>query len=85
MSVMSSFLRKFKKKLVPAWNHVSVLDLDCESSQMGKHYHVSYPLRANKRVNKYFELVHFNVWVQVKSIQNLILNIFSHLLMITLL
>ena len=36
--------------------------LECELSQMGKHHHVPYLLRVNKRVDHPFELVHSDIW-----------------------
>jgi len=39
-----------------------VSSLECESCQLEQCYHVSYPNRVNKRVDKAFDLVHSDVW-----------------------
>lgn len=48
------------KKLVPSLHHLE--SLNCESCQFGKHHHVSYPPRVNKRSAHHFDLVHSDVW-----------------------
>ena len=61
------------KKLVLELDQVS--SLECESCQMGKHYHMPYLLRVDKRVHHPFELVHSDIWRLVLLVQDLILNI----------
>ena len=39
-----------------------VSSLECESCQLEKHHHVSYANRVNKRTDKPFDLVHYDVW-----------------------
>ena len=36
--------------------------LECESCQLRKHHHVSYPSQANKMADKPFDLVHSDIW-----------------------
>ncbi|RVW55484.1 Retrovirus-related Pol polyprotein from transposon RE1 [Vitis vinifera] len=52
-------LSKFQK-MVPCFSFLS--SLACESCQLGKHTHVSFPKRLNNRAKSHFELVHTNVW-----------------------
>ncbi|KAL6323576.1 hypothetical protein AAG906_039164 [Vitis piasezkii] len=40
----------------------SLSSLACESCQLGKHTHVSFPKRLNNRAKSPFELVHTDVW-----------------------
>ena len=53
------FLQVLKLLIIPV-NHV--MSLDCASRQLGKHHHMSYPDRINKKVDSPFSLVHSNVW-----------------------
>ncbi|RVW71987.1 putative protein phosphatase 2C 55 [Vitis vinifera] len=52
-------LSKFQK-MVPHFSSLS--SLACESCQLGKHTHVSFPKRLNNRAKSPFELVHTDVW-----------------------
>ncbi|RVW47171.1 Retrovirus-related Pol polyprotein from transposon TNT 1-94 [Vitis vinifera] len=52
-------LSKFQK-MVPSFSSLS--SLACESCQLGKHTHVSFPKRLNNRAKSPFELVHTDVW-----------------------
>ena len=52
-------LSKFQK-MVPRFSTLS--SLACESCQLGKHTHVSFPKRLNDRAKSPFELVHTDVW-----------------------
>ncbi|RVX05810.1 Retrovirus-related Pol polyprotein from transposon TNT 1-94 [Vitis vinifera] len=55
-------LSKFQK-MVPRFSTLS--SLPCESCQLGKHTHVSFPKRLNNRAKSPFELVHTDVRVLV--------------------
>ncbi|RVW49248.1 Retrovirus-related Pol polyprotein from transposon RE2 [Vitis vinifera] len=55
-------LSKFQK-MVPRFSSLS--SLACESCQLGKHTHVSFPKRLNNRAKSPFELVHTDVRVLV--------------------
>lgn len=66
-------LLKVLKKLVPELSQE--VSLEYESCQMGKHHHVPYPLRVNKRVDHPFELVHSNIWVLILLVQRSVTNI----------
>ncbi|RVW20204.1 Retrovirus-related Pol polyprotein from transposon RE1 [Vitis vinifera] len=46
--------------MVPRFSTLS--SLPCESCQLGKHTHVSFPKRLNNRAKSPFELVHSDVW-----------------------
>ena len=46
--------------MVPRFSTLS--SLSCESCQLGKHTHVSFPKRLNNRAKSPFELVHTDVW-----------------------
>ncbi|RVW45455.1 Retrovirus-related Pol polyprotein from transposon RE2 [Vitis vinifera] len=52
-------LSKFQK-MVPRFSTLS--SLTCESCQLGKHTHISFPKRLNNRAKSPFELVHTDVW-----------------------
>ena len=52
-------LSKFQK-MVTRFSTLS--SLACESCQLGKHTHISFPKRLNNRAKSPFELVHTNVW-----------------------
>ncbi|RVW62498.1 Retrovirus-related Pol polyprotein from transposon RE2 [Vitis vinifera] len=52
-------LSKFQK-MVPRFSTLS--SFTCESCQLGKHTHVSFPKRLNNRAKSPFELVHTDVW-----------------------
>ena len=52
-------LSKFQK-MVPHFSTLS--SLACESCQLGKHTHVSFPQRLNNRAKSPFKLVHTDVW-----------------------
>jgi len=43
------------KLFVPSLSQI--LSLECKSYQLGKHHHMSYPSRVNKRADKSFNLV----------------------------
>ena len=51
-------LSKFQK-MVPRFSTLS--SLACESCQLGKHTHISFPKRLNNRVKSPFEIVHTDV------------------------
>nr|CAN60149.1 hypothetical protein VITISV_016363 [Vitis vinifera] len=47
-------------KMVPRFSTLS--SLSCESCQLGKHTHVSFPKRLNNQAKSSFKLVHTDVW-----------------------
>ena len=40
----------------------SLLSLECESCQLGKHVSSSFPSRVNKQAESHFSLIHSDVW-----------------------
>ena len=57
------------QKLVPHFSSLS--SLECESCQLGKHTHVSFPKRLDPRTKFPFELVHTDVWGPSRSASTL--------------
>ena len=52
-------LSKFQKMVL---RFSTLSSFACESCQLGKHTHVSFPKRLNDRAKSPFELVHTDVW-----------------------
>ena len=48
-------------KMVPRFSSLS--SIECESCQLGKHTHISFPKRLDQWTKSPFELVHTDVWV----------------------
>ena len=48
------------RKMVSRFSRLS--SLECESCQLGKHTHVSFPKRLESQTKSPFELVHTDVW-----------------------
>ena len=44
--------------MVPRFSSLSSIECECESCQLGKHTHVSFPKRLDQRTKSPFELVH---------------------------
>ena len=59
-STIVSVIQASPSKLVPHFSSLS--SLECESCQLGKHTHVSFPKRLDPRTKSPFELVHIDVW-----------------------
>ena len=70
------------QSVVPIESSVSILD--CESCKLGKHHHGTYLSRVNNRNSSAFELVYSDVWSPVVCLQLKSLDIFSFLLMTSL-
>ena len=53
--------------MVPRFSSLS--SIKCESCQLGKHTHVSFPKRLDQRTKSHFELSHIDIWgpFQVES------------------
>ena len=53
--------------MVPLFSSLS--SIKCESCQLGKHTHVSFPKRLDQRTKSHFELSHIDIWgpFQVES------------------
>ena len=49
------------QQLVPSLSNMSTLL--CESCQLGKHIHSSFPSSVSQRASSPFSLVHFDSWV----------------------
>jgi len=49
-----------RQQLVPRMSNVSTLS--CESCQLGKHIHSSFPSNVSQRASSPFALVHYDIW-----------------------